>query len=67
VVRVSRGVRRGFCPFLHEEFPAEELKLRVGAAWRAGVRLAEQVLGGDRKGGEAVRAEKEEHTVGEGL
>ena len=66
-MRVSRGVRRGFFPLFHEEVPAEELKVRVGAARRAGVRLAEQVLGRDRKGGDAVRAEKEEHRVGEGV
>ena len=67
-VGVSGGVRRYPFPFLQEERLAAELKLWVGSAWGgSGVQLSQQVLGGDRKGGEAVGAEEEKHRVGEGV
>jgi len=45
-----------------------ELQLRVGAARGGlGVCLAEQVLGGDRKGGVTIGAEEEQHEVREGV
>ena len=41
----------------------------MGRCGPGGVRvcLAQQMLGGDRKGGEAMRAKEEKHRVGEGV
>ena len=40
----------------------------IGAAWRGlGVELAEQVLGGDWKGAEPLRAQEEQHGVRKGV
>ena len=67
-VGVSFRTRRFILPLLHQEFLAEELKLRVGAArGRVGVSLSQQVLGGDRKGRAAVRTKEEKQRVGESV
>jgi len=51
-------------PLLHEELPAEELKLRVGAAQRRGeVSFAEHVLEGDWEGSGPIRAKGEKHRM----
>jgi len=56
-VRVSSRVRRSLLRLFHEETPALELKLGVGAARGAlGVMIYEQVLGGNWEGAEPVRA-----------
>jgi len=50
-VWVSGGIRCGLFPFFHEELPALDLQLGVAAARRGlGVKLSEQVLGGDWTG-----------------
>jgi len=57
-VRVPGWVWSGLVTFFHEETPALELQLGVGAARGGlGVGLAEQMLGGDRKGAEAPGAQ----------
>jgi len=67
-VGVAFGTRRFLLPFLHQEFLAEVLKLRVGAArGRVGVLFSQQVLGGDRKGRAAVSAKEEKQRVGESV
>jgi len=44
-VQVAGQIRRGLFPLFHQEAPAQELKLGVGAAPRGGrVQLAKQVL-----------------------
>jgi len=67
-VFISGGVRHNQIPFFHEAVLAQELELGVGVA-RGGrrVRLAEQVLGGDGEGGEAIGAEEGKHRVREGV
>jgi len=48
--------------------PAQELELGVGAAWWGRrVRLAQQMLGGYRKGGGPLGAEYEQYGVREGI
>jgi len=65
---VSSRVRRSLLPFLHEEIPALELELGVGAARGGlGIVIDKQVLGGDWEGTEPVRAQEEQHRVGEGV
>jgi len=67
-VWVSGVVRSGLLPFFHEEVSALELELGVGAAQGGlGIVLGEQVLGGNWKGTEAVRAQEEQHGVWEGV
>ena len=67
-VCVSRGVRCFLLPLFHEEFSAQDLELRVVAArGGAGVRLDQQVLGGDWEGRVAVGAKEKKHRVWEGV
>jgi len=59
-VLVPGWIRRGLVPFFHEEVLAFKLELGVGAGREGhGVGLAEQVLGGDRKGAEPIGAQEE--------
>ena len=68
LVWVPGRVWSGPVPFFHEEVLAHELEMRVGAAWGwLRIEVANEVLGGHRKGMKPIGAQKKQHRVGEGV
>jgi len=65
-VQVPGRVRGSSLPLFYHDVMTTWIEWRVGAPLRRlRVDIAEQLLGGNREGGEPIRAQKEKHHVGD--